>query len=40
MDEQATGTQDMDRLAGMIHQQPLTVVITLAGTLGSAALPR
>jgi len=37
--EHTTGTRDMDRLGGLIHRLPRTAVITLAGTLGIAALP-
>ena len=37
--EHATGTRDMDRLGGLIHRLPRSAVITLAGTLGIAALP-
>jgi hydrogenase-4 component B len=37
--EHTTGTRDMDRLGGLIHHLPRTAVITLAGTLGIAALP-
>ncbi|HUY48575.1 MAG TPA: proton-conducting transporter membrane subunit [Streptosporangiaceae bacterium] len=37
--EHAAGTRDMDRLGGLIHRLPRTAVITLAGTLGIAALP-
>jgi hydrogenase-4 component B len=37
--EHTTGTRDMDRLGGLIHRLPRSAVITLAGTLGIAALP-
>ena len=37
--EHAAGTRDMDRLGGLIHRLPRTAVISLAGTLGIAALP-
>jgi hydrogenase-4 component B len=37
--EHATGTRDMDRLGGLVHRLPRSAVITLAGTLGIAALP-
>ena len=37
--EHATGTRDMDQLGGLVHRLPRTAVITLAGTLGIAALP-
>ena len=37
--EHAAGTRDMDRLGGLIHRLPRSAVITLAGTLGIAALP-
>ena len=37
--EHATGTRDMDRLGGLIHQLPRSAVIAFAGTLGIAALP-
>ena len=40
VDEQPAGTQDMERLAGMIHQLPLTVVITLAGRSAAPPCPR
>ncbi|MGH3155598.1 MAG: proton-conducting transporter membrane subunit, partial [Streptosporangiaceae bacterium] len=36
--EHATGTRDMDRLGGLIHRLPRSAVITMAGTLGIAAL--
>ena len=37
--EHAAGTRDMDRLGGLIHRLPRSAVISLAGTLGIAALP-
>jgi hydrogenase-4 component B len=37
--EHATGTQDMDRLGGLIHRLPRSAVIAFTGTLGIAALP-
>jgi hydrogenase-4 component B len=37
--EHTAGTRDMDRLGGLIHRLPRSAVITLAGTLGIAALP-
>jgi formate hydrogenlyase subunit 3/multisubunit Na+/H+ antiporter MnhD subunit len=37
--EHTTGTRDMDRLGGLIHRLPRSAVISLAGTLGIAALP-
>jgi hydrogenase-4 component B len=37
--EHAAGTRDMDRLGGLVHRLPRSAVITLAGTLGIAALP-
>ncbi len=37
--EHAAGTRDLDRLGGLIHRLPRSAVISLAGTLGIAALP-
>jgi hydrogenase-4 component B len=37
--EHTTGTRDMDRLGGLIRRLPRSAAISLAGTMGIAALP-